>query len=579
MDGPFPPSFSARVAALIVAVVTVTGEARGEGPTVRVHGRAVLDARTRRAGERVRFIAAVRDDAGVAVRDGALRLRLARVGVPEDPTLAAALRAATVCDGIGGALSVAGGELHLTPNDAGEACAELRLPLDRYRTWWSFSGGRWVDGAEVESLVDVARSALELRFVSPPSAIDLDGGPVPLEVAAVLEDDTTPAGLALRLTDERGAPLGDARTDAAGRAHFTVVPSALAGPGRGALAVIHVATSDVASARGELALARTAQVHLSWRAQAPSARAGDPLALDVRAVTKGGPAPGSVVATLGDTSEGSAPLENGEATVALLVGEALRGRERAVVRYAPASPFYREGNALEGEVTILPPSPWPRVGAALASLAVLAWLASTRRGASLRRRSAPSAPIAAASRRRGPGVRTVEAGAKGGERGWRGIVRDAQSERPIDGARVAIEVAGFADRRVLAEQLTDSAGRFELPVVDRGVAVELVAESRVHSELRAPLPPPGVLEMSLVERRHAPLARLVAWAQRAGAPYVRPPETTAGHVGRVAEDPAIAAWAAAVERAAFGPEPLDRSAEAAVDALAPEPPQPATPKR
>lgn len=578
MDGPFPPSFSARVALLVAAAATLGPSAHAESPTLRVRGRAVIDSRVRRANDRVRFAATVRDDAGRPVRDGALRLRIARIGVPEDPTLAAALRLATACDGVGGAVSIAAGELHVTPNEAGEACAELRLPLDRYRTWWAHSGARWLDGAEVEAVADVARAALDLRFVAPPSSVELDGAPVPLEVAAVLDDDSTPAGLVLRLTDERGAPLGEATTDPSGHARFLLDPSTLAGPGRGALAVVHAATTAVATARTELPIARIARVALSWVSRPEHGRAGELLTLEVRATTRFGAAPGSVAASLGGDREAGATLTRGDAAVALLVDDALRGRDRAVVRYVSTSPFFRSTESLESDVTILPPSPWPRVAAALASVAVLAWLAATRRrpmrqpvDRASSRAEAPS-PLARA------GVRAAGPRADGGARGWHGVVREASTERPIAGVRIAIERSGFAARQILVECRTDETGSFDLPFVARAEGDELVAEGPFHSELRAPLPASTKLELRLLERRHAPLARLVAWAARAGSPYASPPETTAGQVRRVARDPAIAAWAEAVERAAFRPEPLDRGEEDAIDALAPQPTASSAPK-
>ena len=109
---------------------------------------------------------------------------------------------------------------------------------------------------------------------------------------------------------------------------------------------------------------------------------------------------------------------------------------------------------------------------------------------------------------------------------------------------------------------------------------ELAIEAPLHVALRRPLPPPGDLDAQLVQRKRALLGRLVGWAKLRGRPFDARPEPTPGHVRHVAgDDFRVARWADAVERAAYGGEPVDARVEADVDRLAPGAPNsPAAPR-
>jgi hypothetical protein len=117
---------------------------------------------------------------------------------------------------------------------------------------------------------------------------------------------------------------------------------------------------------------------------------------------------------------------------------------------------------------------------------------------------------------------------------------------------------------------SDPSGAFRLAPVDARPGDELVAEGPLHTPLRRPLPAAGELEVALVSRKRALLDRLVSWARHKGKPYDVGPEPTPGHVRRASSDAfPVARWADAVERAAYGGQPVDKSAEAEVDRLAP----------
>jgi len=87
----------------------------------------------------------------------------------------------------------------------------------------------------------------------------------------------------------------------------------------------------------------------------------------------------------------------------------------------------------------------------------------------------------------------------------------------------------------------------------------------------APLPVPGVIELSLISRRRALLARLVRWAERRGRPWTQPVgEPTPDHIATVAAneaEPRVERWARGLEYLAFGPTPPDAASEQAAGVI------------
>ena len=167
------------------------------------------------------------------------------------------------------------------------------------------------------------------------------------------------------------------------------------------------------------------------------------------------------------------------------------------------------------------------------------------------------------------GVALVSLGRTG--EGWRGKLRDAHDGGPVAGARVAIERRGFERIETVTQAWSDAEGAFTLqPLATEVPGDEIVTEGPLHATLRRPLPAPGLLDIALVLRKRALLERLVGWARRRGPPFDGRPEATPGHVRRAAgSEFAVARWADAVERAAYGGQSVDAAAQAEIDRLAP----------
>jgi hypothetical protein len=154
--------------------------------------------------------------------------------------------------------------------------------------------------------------------------------------------------------------------------------------------------------------------------------------------------------------------------------------------------------------------------------------------------------------------------------GWIGRVVDAHDGSVVAGARVSIQRRGFERVETIASAVTREEGQFELASSDWLPHDDLVAEGPGHAELRLRVPPAGELRIVLVSRKRALLERLIGWARRRGKPFDGWPEPTPNQVRRAAgTEVAVARWADAVERAAYGGAPIDREAQAEVDRLAP----------
>jgi hypothetical protein len=154
--------------------------------------------------------------------------------------------------------------------------------------------------------------------------------------------------------------------------------------------------------------------------------------------------------------------------------------------------------------------------------------------------------------------------------GYRGVVRDAHEGTPVAPAVVSFLSKG-ANARVLLQVRTNADGEFSTDSTFAGETL-LEVTAPFHTTLTAPLPGPGVLELSLVSRRRALLERLVRWAERHGKPWVRqngePTPATLAAAASAESELQVESWARAVEHLAFGASPPDAAREQAAGVTA-----------
>ncbi len=588
--------------ATLLLLVFPEAPAHAQALKIRVRGAGRIEARASRADGEVLLYGALTDDAGRPLPNETITTLVRRESDPRDARTAEGVRAARGCDSSSDSPSagsagrglahdraygvrVAGAtdapEVLLVTDEDGRFCFRTKLDPDRYAAELTWKGTNLVEPAALRLAFDTSRQALALRFDPTPRIVPLESPRTNLEVVALLDENGSPTvapNLAIAIATESDTALGAETTDRSGRARFAIDSTKLGPPGRGELRAAFAGNADVAFSSQVVEIERHVKVSL----HVPAAEHGElerkvpddgiPLLVDVTSIAGAVPE-GTVEARLGEVVVGAAPVERGLAR--LTVTFTAPGDEAAVqLRYVPVSPWFEP----LGETTIRLPIRGPGILAKapllLAGLAVMAFFLLGRVTSSARKTKPERDAKKAGEAREGKPRVDVVRPAMAGERGWTGRLVDAHEGTPIAGARVWIERGSFEGRTMLATTTTDAGGRFVLEEPPGGLSSGEVlgAESRLHARHTQSLPAAGELSIALVQRRRALLARLVAWARRAGGPFDVKPEPTPGHVKRAAgDDFRTARWADEVERAVFGGAEVDARAEAEIDRLAPEP--------
>lgn len=572
--------------ALALGAAVLTSEAAHAAPRVDVHGGSRIDAHAARSQGKVVLSGTVVDDTGRALPQAHVLVAVTPMapGGGSRADIALASAAAESCS-----LPPAGlpsldraDRLSLPTDDAGRFCVRLALPSERYVVHLETTAAGLLEGAKLDVPVDPSLLPVTLRFDPERTVLSLDDEATVVDVIASTEDDgvtSAAAGLPLTLSNETGAPLGTATTDGSGRARFVVDAARLGPPGRGELRVAFVGSADAEASTHSMPVERRTRVDLvapdATGARLPPGSPEEGIEVRLLAVVAcarrgcAGAPTGTVEALSADAVVGAAPVEGGAAHVVVTFSVASGEVVPLRVRYLPDAPWFLPGPQLSLEQPVRAPSPWKRVPLLAAGLGVALWLALAR----MPRRASGSG----AARKSGAPPRAVGVGAhvelvRAGpsSSGWTGRLLDAHDGRAVGGARVAIERPGFEGIETVAQTTSEADGRFALGREDVRPGDELVVEGRVHATIRRALPPAGELQITLVLRRRALLERLVAWARRRGRPFDAQPDATPGHVRRAAgEDVAVARWADAIERAAFGGGEVDRRTQEEVDRLAP----------
>jgi hypothetical protein len=564
------------VAALALSFARV--EQADAGTRIHVKGSARIVAHAARASGKLVVSGSLTDDEGKAIEGAALSVGLTRT--LDGASVAFAAAGPEACgDGSGSAALDGPERLLVTPGAAGRFCVRLPLPKGAYVAHLESRSSATVDGARLDLPVDLGLRPLTLRFEPEPQILSLDDDTTSVDVVGSIEEDGVTigaSGLRVSLADESGAAVAESIADTSGRVRF-VVPSTRLGPaGRGELRASFAGAGDTVPASCSVPVERRARVALS----APDTYAGraDPgspdegISMRIVAATRctgvrcTSTPTGTVEARVGDAIAGAAVLDHGEARIVMAFSSPGALEVPVRLRYFADAPWFVPEGDLVVVQPLRPPGAWKRVLVAVAGVGIMAWLAIVRRPRGRRDfRSAASGKPSLPNE--GARIELVQAGTSGG---WRGRVVDAHDAVAIAGARVWIERRGFDRVEVVKRVASDDEGKFVIGPVDVAPGDVLAVEARLHQVLRGPVPAQGELRIALMLRRRALVDRLVAWARGQGRPFDARPDPTPGHVRRAAgEKFALARWADAVERAAYGGAVVDEQAQAEIDRLSP----------
>lgn len=526
-------------------------------PTLKVSGKASFVWEARSVGQTFEVRATLSDEVGRPLPNAEVRLRAS--------TAASGTAGSPLLRRCGDPRNGSGAELLLTTDKLGRVCCSVSgMNGGALELSYQDSRGYLERAAASVGLPQAVRPAFELGFDPPLTTLPLDQ---PIQelglVARALDGGTAPAGAELVLSlSAEGAEreLGRAALDGLGEIHrLTLVSGSFDRPGPGRLIGRLMSRSGEELARATLPVLRSATVQLEVAADAQrGVDVGS--SLQVRAASVLGPAPTGVVEarSLG-RSVAAARVTQGIATIQLpSSGEAPLGGS-LVLEYVGAGPGWLSGAPVELRVRPSGPSLaryalWI-LAAILAALAVvLGW----RRPPRPRPLAEPEPPRVRAS------VELLES--FGSEGGYQGVVRDAHEGFGVSPAVVSFIGAG-PNRPVLLQVRTTTEGTFQVETASFPAGTQVEVTAPFHATLTAPLPGPGVLQLSLISRRRALLERLVRWAERRGKPWTRAlGEPTPAHIAEVAAqqaEPHVERWARGLEHLAFGPAAPDAASEQA----------------
>jgi hypothetical protein len=527
-------------------------------PTFKVSGKASLatEARTRGDGFEVRAV--LNDEVGRPVAGAEVRVR----AVPRSPSTAATLHRC------GDPRGEAGGELLLTSDKSGRVCITVTgMESGSVELGFQDARGYLERTSRVVPLPEGVATSFEVGFDPPLSTLSLDEPVQEIGLVARAPGSAKAPGAAELVlsivADGSERELGRAALDGLGEVHrLSLVSGSFGQPGPARL-VGRLRTHDGEElAQASSAVMRNATVALSVATGVDSAV--EPGAnLQIHAASVLGPAPSGVVeARSRGLSVAVAHVQNGVATLRLPAAPGALLGSTVTLEYVGEGAGWLSGPPVD--LRIVPAAPgygsyalWIAAAALAALAVVLGW----RRPPRARQLVATAPPRARAS------VEVLEKFGAGG--GYQGYVRDAHDGSAIYPAVVSFvePTANAANGRVLLQVRTANDGSFRIEGATFPERTQVEVTAPLHATLTAPLPVPGVLELSLVSRRRALMERLVRWAERRGKPWTRPSgEPTPAQIAAVAAnegEPEVERWARGLERLAFGPAAPDAAAEQA----------------
>jgi hypothetical protein len=569
-----------RIALFGFVAATTAGASE---PVLRVRGQAVIDLAAGWLDGHLIVSGSLRDDTGRALAGAVLTL-VARGPMGKS----AALPQGVPCSPLAEADKVPQGtpeERSLRTDRAGRFCVDFEseaadvsfggAPTPPVDVEVRYADARGLfDPAARRVAVERNRRGIELRFVDPPSTLDLDSPRARVEVGMRAEPAAPPSPSTLPVVlfarwDDKERLLAQQPCRLGATAVFSIATSELGVPGPVDLIARFAGTESFQPAETVRRVPRTARVTLSLGRHPEPSNPESGITLDLAiGSSRGAVGSGSVEARLAGETVGIAKVESGTARVVARFPRRAARTVELTLHYLPSEPWWAPSAPLGIEVKLTPRSHWGSVAWLVGLVGIAVWLLkSWRRPTRTLRATLGSAPKARAA-----AVVVIEADE--GAAGWRGVVRDAHDETPVRDALVAIVTEEPEGPRAIARATTSEEGLFELPDVATSTEARFVVTARWHAMLKVKLPPHGRLEVDLVTRRRQLVARFVAWAAREGHGLKGRSEPTPGDVRQAARRvrrPDIAEWADAVEGAAYGPEPVDEPVERRV--LEREPPE------
>lgn len=548
---------------VLAALLVIPRSGRAAEASVRVLGSAKLEAALEESKGGVTLTGRLFDDAGRAVGGGRVRVRYSDgAGAPLAlPDSEACPPSVDVPDQRG--LMATPDEVMTSTDASGRFCHRFLSPLPPGEISLSFEDQR--------ELLDPATMRISVRAgphvfleLSPSlRTLSMDDPEASITVEARRAWSDHPVNGRLELTlHRRSAPTTllarrSMRSDESVR--VKVERRALGAPGMGEIQATWRQGGTLARASSHVLVTATARVEVPERVTVESDGRG---VLSVRVSSTAGPVTsGTVEAEMEGRTAGIAKVTSGTADVELSVGRGA-GAVSVSVRYLPAAPWWQAGDPRTTLITVPTRGRLAQPLWVIGLMAVAAWIvAAWRRPPRSGRVVPPQRPRPTAE----PSLHWAATPAD--HRGYSGRVRDAHDGRPIGGAVVTF-LGGEGEP--LGQVETDEAGTFcwaEASLSPRTLRVK----ARWHVGLSEPSPPPGALQIALVTHKRQLLARLVQFGRRKQGSG---PDPTPGELARAAaaaREAPVEAWATAVERACFGPEPLDETEARAVTALEPAP--------
>jgi hypothetical protein len=527
--------------------------AENASPTLKVSGRASFNAEARVNGEAFEVRATLADEVGRPLPNAEIRIRAASVDGPG------------TLHRCGDPRGEAGGELLASTDKSGKVCINVTgMQSGNVELTFQDPRGYLERASRVVRLPESVATSFEVGFDPPLTTLSLDQPVQELGLLARAEGGAAlPEAAELVLALAEGGherELGRVALDGLGEVHrLSLVSSSFGQPGPARLIGRLRARDGEELAQVSSAVMRSATVALHVD---PSVGEGvEPgQVLQIHAASALGPAASGVVeARSRGLSVAAARVRDGVTTLNLPAAPVALLGSSLTLEYVGEGAGWLSGPPLE--LRVLPAGPsYGRYALwiAAAALAALAVVLSWRRPPRPRPNVATLPPRARAS------VEVLEAFGVGG--GYRGVVRDAHDGNAISPAVVSFIGPG-SNGPVLLQLRTSSDGAFQVESSRFPGGTMLEVSAPFHATLSAPLPVPGMLELSLVSRRRALLDRLVRWAERRGKPWIRAGgEATPAHVAGVASseaEPQVEHWARGLEHLAFGPSPPDAASEQA----------------